>query len=106
MLAAGAAGLLALQMRRHALQRAPEQRPMDVGFIGLLLLIAVSGLGLMLSHGTSLLTPTLCVHLGAVMALFLTMPYGKFAHGVFRSAALMKWSLERRRPSNLKLGDD
>ena len=106
MLAAGAAGLLALRMRRHALQRAPEQRPMDVGFIGLLLLIAVSGLGLMLSHGTSLLTPTLCVHLGAVMALFLTMPYGKFAHGVFRSAALMKWSLERRRPSNLKLGDD
>lgn len=26
------------------------------------------------------------IHLGAVMAFFLTMPYGKFAHGVFRSA--------------------
>jgi hypothetical protein len=24
------------------------------------------------------------VHLGAVMALFATLPYGKFAHGVYR----------------------
>ena len=69
----------------RAAARARTAARWHVGFIGLLLLIAVSGLGLMLSHGTSLLTPTLCVHLGAVMALFLTMPYGKFAHGVFRS---------------------
>ena len=105
-LTVGAAGLLALQLQRHVLQRAPEQRPMDVGFIALLLLTAASGLALWLSHGTALLTLLLCVHLGAVMALFLTMPYGKFAHGVFRSAALLKWSIERRQPSNLKLGDD
>jgi hypothetical protein len=26
----------------------------------------------------------LALHLGVVMALFLTLPYGKFAHGVFR----------------------
>ncbi len=30
----------------------------------------------------------LCLHLGAVMALFATLPYGKFAHGMFRTAAL------------------
>jgi hypothetical protein len=29
----------------------------------------------------------LALHLGCVMALFLTLPYGKFAHGIFRSAA-------------------
>jgi citrate/tricarballylate utilization protein len=40
------------------------------------------------------------------MALFLTLPYGKFAHGVFRSAALVKWAIEKRRPGALKLGDD
>jgi hypothetical protein len=34
----------------------------------------------------------LCLHLGVVMALFATMPYGKFAHGVYRSAALLKWA--------------
>ena len=48
----------------------------------------------------------LAIHLGVVMALFLTLPYGKFAHGVFRSAALLKWSIERRSPSTLKLSED
>jgi citrate/tricarballylate utilization protein len=105
-LAIGSAGLLALQLRRHPLQRAPEQRPMDLGFIGLLFLTAASGLALALSHGTTALTLLLCLHLGAVMALFLTLPYGKFAHAVYRCAALLKWSIERRKPSNLKLGDD
>jgi citrate/tricarballylate utilization protein len=105
-LAIGTSGLLVYHLRRHVLQRAPEQRPMDLGFIGLLLFIAVTGLALALSHGTAALTLLLCLHLGAVMALFLTMPYGKFAHGVFRSAALLKWSIERRRPSKLRLGDD
>ena len=38
----------------------------------------------------------LCLHLGCVMATFATMPYGKFAHGVFRCAALLKWTIERR----------
>ena len=41
----------------------------------------------------------LAVHLGVVMALFLTLPYGKFAHGVYRCAALLKWAIEKRRPS-------
>jgi citrate/tricarballylate utilization protein len=40
------------------------------------------------------------------MALFLTLPYGKFAHGALRSAALLKWSIEKRLPSGLRLGDD
>ena len=48
----------------------------------------------------------LAVHLGAVMALFLTLPYGKFAHGVFRSAALLKWAIEKRQPNTLELGED
>jgi citrate/tricarballylate utilization protein len=48
----------------------------------------------------------LAIHLGAVMALFLTLPYGKFAHGIFRSAALFKHAIERRLPSRLQLGSD
>ncbi|MFZ9551397.1 MAG: tricarballylate utilization protein TcuB, partial [Hylemonella sp.] len=48
----------------------------------------------------------LALHLGCVMALFLTLPYGKFAHGIFRSAALFKWALEKRLPSKLKIGED
>jgi len=48
----------------------------------------------------------LAIHLGVVMALFLTLPYGKFAHGIYRSAALLKWSIERRQPTKLRLGSD
>ena len=48
----------------------------------------------------------LAIHLGIVMALFLTLPFGKFAHGVYRSAALLKWALERRQPNRLGLGSD
>jgi citrate/tricarballylate utilization protein len=40
------------------------------------------------------------------MALLLTLPYGKFAHAVYRSAALLKWSVEKRQPSRLQLGND
>jgi citrate/tricarballylate utilization protein len=49
---------------------------------------------------------TLALHLGLVMALFLTLPYGKFSHGVYRGAALLKWAIEKRLPSKLKLGED
>ena len=48
----------------------------------------------------------LCLHLGAVMALFATMPYGKFAHGVFRTAALLRFAVEKRQPNRLGLGGD
>ena len=102
----GTSGLFWLNLRRHALQQDPAQRPMDRGFIALLFLTAASGLVLMLVKQTSALPLALCVHLGAVMALFLTLPYGKFAHGIYRSAALLKWSIERRQPNPLQLGDE
>ena len=44
--------------------------------------------------------------MNAVMALFLTLPYGKFAHGVFRGAALLKWAIEKRSARTVKLSDD
>ena len=49
---------------------------------------------------------TLSVHLGSVMALFITLPYGKFAHGIFRTAALLRHAVEKRQPNQLGLGGD
>jgi citrate/tricarballylate utilization protein len=48
----------------------------------------------------------LAVHLGFVMGFFLTLPYGKFAHGVYRCAALLKHAIEKRQPNRLALGSD
>ena len=105
-LVAGTLGLGWLHLRRHPLQREPSQRPMDLGFIALLFLVGASGLALMGLKHTPALAPALCLHLGAVMALFATLPYGKFAHGVYRSAALLKWAIEKRQPASLQLADD
>ena len=37
----------------------------------------------------------LAVHLGVVAGLFLTMPYGKFVHAIYRYAALLRNSIEQ-----------
>ncbi len=102
----GPAGLLWLNVRRHPLHGDAAQKPMDRAFIALLMLTSLSGLGLLAFRDSGAMGLWLAVHLGIVMALFLTLPYGKFAHGIYRSAALLKWSNEKRRPNPLQLGAD
>jgi citrate/tricarballylate utilization protein len=102
----GTAGLWHLNRTRHPLHGDAKQKPMDLGFIALLFLVAASGLALWLGRATPALALLLCLHLGAVMALFITLPYGKFAHGVFRTAALLRFNTEKRQPNPVGLGAD
>ncbi|TAL93209.1 MAG: tricarballylate utilization 4Fe-4S protein TcuB [Paraburkholderia sp.] len=97
----GTCGLLWLNINRHPLHGDPAQKPMDRGFVLLLILIALTGLLLLGLRSTAFMPTLLALHLGTVMALFVTLPYGKFAHGIYRTAALLKWAIEKRRPSNL-----
>ena len=106
LLTLGALGLLRLRLKRHPQHVVAAQAPMDLGFVALLGLTGASGLALALAAGTAAMPLLLCLHLGAVMAFFATMPYGKFAHGVYRGAALLKWSVERRLPTKLRLGSE
>jgi len=105
-LIAGAAGLLWLNLKRVPERGDARQRPMDRGFIALLLLTSASGLALLALRTTSAMPSLLAIHLGIVMALFATLPYGKFAHGIFRSAALLKSSIEKRQRNTLSLSSD
>lgn len=102
----GPAGLLWLNLRRHPLHGDARQKPMDRGFIALLLLVSISGLALLGWRESAAMGVLLAIHLGAVMALFATLPYGKFAHGVYRGAALLKWSIEKRNPPKLGIGGE
>ena len=106
MLVLGTAGLWHLNRTRHALHGDAQQKPMDLGFIALLFLVSSSGLALWLARSTPALALLLCLHLGAVMALFATLPYGKFAHGVFRTASLLRHAIEKRQPNPIGLGAD
>jgi citrate/tricarballylate utilization protein len=78
---------------------------MDLGFILLLFLTSLTGLLLLGFRETGAMGLLLAIHLGVVMAFFLVMPYGKFAHGFYRMAALLKSSIEQRQPPKLKLSD-
>src|SRR3546814_12172093 len=90
----GPAGLLWLNIRRHPLHGDAAQRPMDRGFIALLFLISLSGLALLVYRDTGAMALLLAIHLGVVMAFFLTMPYGKFTHGIFRRSEEHKSELQ------------
>ena len=102
----GPAGLLWLNLRRNPAHGDENQKPMDRGFIALLFLVSASGLALLALRETSALGLMLAIHLGLVMAFFLTMPYSKFAHGIFRSAALLKHAIEKRQPNPINAGSD
>jgi citrate/tricarballylate utilization protein len=102
----GTAGLFWLNLKRHPEQGDAAQKPMDLGFIGLLFLISFTGLGLWLARGQASMPTWLAVHLGAVMALFATLPYNKFAHGIFRTASLLRHAVEKRQPNPIGLGSD
>ena len=102
----GTAGLLWLNLRRDPNHGDAAQRPMDRGFIALLFFVSLTGLMLLIGRDTGAMALLLAIHLGVVMALFVTLPYGKFAHGIYRSAALLKSSIEKRQRNTLQLGSD
>ncbi len=102
----GPVGLLVMYLRRDPMQMDTMQRPMDLGFIAMLLFTSITGLLLLALRETTAMPALLAVHLGVVLAFFLLMPYGKFAHAIYRVAALLKYAIERRQPSRLQLGSD
>jgi len=94
---AGTLGLLWLKRTRNPETQASGQNGMDAAFLALLFLTSASGLSLLAWRETAAMGALLIGHLGLVLALFLTLPYGKFVHAIYRSAALVKHALEQSR---------
>jgi citrate/tricarballylate utilization protein len=92
----GPLGLLYLKWIRDTDPDDPEQAGRDITLLVLLLMISVTGLLLLLLRETSAMGGLLLVHLGLVMGLFLTMPYGRFVHGLYRLGALIRFAKEER----------
>ncbi len=93
----GTVGLLALKWRADRLPATTRMLRMDVAFLVVLNLAAVSGLLTLVLRDTAAMGLVLTLHLGVVAGLFLSLPYGKFAHLVYRYAALVQNAIEQGR---------
>lgn len=98
-LIAGPVGLLWLKRRVPGEAADRAQAAMDVSFLVLLLMTALTGFLLLALRETVAMGALLAVHLGVVAGLFLSVPYGKFAHGLYRTAALIRDAREARASS-------
>ena len=92
----GTSGLLYAKLRQNPALRDGNRLGMDSAFTLMLLLTAATGLLLLMLRATPALGLLLAVHLGVVLALFMTMPYSKFVHGIYRGLALVRYAGERR----------
>jgi citrate/tricarballylate utilization protein len=93
----GAAGLLYLKWQSDRAPANPSMLNMDVAFLLLLFVTSLTGLLLLLLRETATMGTLLVIHLGMVAGLFITLPYGKFAHVIYRYAALVRYAVEQRR---------
>jgi citrate/tricarballylate utilization protein len=92
----GPLGLLAAKTQRDPELSDPARMGMDVAFIVMLFLTSLTGLLLLVLRETAAMGPLLAIHIGVVFALFITMPYGKFVHGLYRFVALVRYARERQ----------
>ena len=93
----GPVGLFVLARRREAVLTDAGRGGMDTAFLVMLFLVSLTGFALLLWRDSSAMGLLLSLHLGMVLGLFLSLPYGKFVHGLYRLLALIKYASERRR---------
>jgi citrate/tricarballylate utilization protein len=92
----GPAGLLLIDRRRDPSLTHQSERALGSAFLVSLFLTSLTGLILLVLREQPYMPALLVVHLAIVFALFITLPYGKFVHGVYRTAALVKFRREER----------
>jgi citrate/tricarballylate utilization protein len=92
----GPIGLFAERSKRDPALVDQARYGMDIAFIVMLFLTSLTGMALLFLRETAAMGPLLALHLGVVFSLFVTMPYGKFVHGIYRFVALVRYAMERK----------
>ena len=93
-LAIGTFGLFIIKIRTDPAPVATARLGMDYAFLALLFWTAATGLALLAFRHTAGMGLLLAIHLGFVLALFVTLPYGKFVHAIYRLLALIRYRRE------------
>ncbi|MGD0909460.1 MAG: tricarballylate utilization 4Fe-4S protein TcuB [Candidatus Acidiferrales bacterium] len=91
----GIAGLVWVKLKSDPAPAARALLGADYALLALLSLSAATGLVLLALRDTGAMGIVLALHLGVILSIFLTLPYSKFVHGIYRSAALLRHAAER-----------
>ena len=94
MMVAGTTALIRLKQSSDPRPSSLGMIAKDYGFLASLNLVAITGFLLLALRESALVGTALAVHLGALVVLFLTMPYGKFVHFAYRYLALVQNRVE------------
>jgi citrate/tricarballylate utilization protein len=92
----GAGGLMHVKVVTDPVPVARRLMGGEFAILGLLFLIAATGLLLLAIRHTGAMGIMLALHLGLVFAFFLLMPYSKMVHGLYRGIALLRNAKEKR----------
>ncbi len=92
----GSGGLFWLKLTGDQTPDARRLVGPDVAMLASLALVAFTGLLLLALRATGAMGIALAIHLGCVLALFVTVPYSRMVHGLYRFAALLRNAIEAR----------
>lgn len=92
----GAAGLLYTKSRTASANVDERAKGSGRAFSVSLLMVAATGMLVLLLRDTRAMAIILVVHLSTVASLFFTAPYSKFVHTVYRYLALVRYAQEER----------
>ena len=87
----GTIGLILIKRRSDVVPAGSDAYGMGYAFLVILFLTALTGMLTLAFRDTSALGSMLVIHLAVVGSLFVTAPYGKFVHAVYRSLAIVKF---------------
>jgi citrate/tricarballylate utilization protein len=95
----GVFGLLAIKIKSDKIPSSTGMMSVDYSFLLILGFTSLTGMLVLILRGTRAMGTLLILHLGLVAALFVTAPYGKFVHSMYRSLALILHRAEQVRSS-------
>lgn len=91
----GASGLLALEARADREPSEQGEAALNVIFLTILMIVAVSGLALLVFRETLAMSALLVFHFSVVVGLFAALPAAKMLHAPYHAAALLRFASER-----------
>ena len=99
----GCSGLMAMKLRSDQAPATRVMRSMDFAFLGVLNAASITGMLVLVFRDTAMLGLLITLHLGVLGGLYVTAPYSKFAHVVYRMAALVQNRVEESHERGDKL---